>query len=54
MNGGLTYKDIETLKRKAKALDEIREWLHGRIDSERLLVVEALVERAYREEQELS
>lgn len=50
MNGGLTYKDLDTLKRKAKALDEIREWLRGRIDIEKLLTVEAMVERAYKEQ----
>ena len=50
MNGGLTYKDLDTLKRKAKALDEIREWLRGRIDSEKLLTVEAMAERAYKEQ----
>jgi hypothetical protein len=49
MNGGLTYKDLDTLKRKAKALDDIREWLRGRIDSEKLLTVEAMVEQAYKE-----
>ena len=50
MNGGLTYKDLDTLKRKAKALDDLREWLHGRIDSEKLLTVEAMIERAYKEQ----
>jgi len=50
MNGGLTYKDLDTLKRKAKALDDLREWLRGRIDSEKLLTVEALIERAYKEQ----
>jgi hypothetical protein len=49
MNGGLTYKDLDTLKRKAKALDDIRDWLRGRIDSEKLLTIEAMVERAYKE-----
>jgi len=50
MNGGLTYKDLDTLKRKAKALDDLREWLRGRIDSEKLLTVEAMIERAYKEQ----
>jgi len=50
MNGGLTYKDLDTLKRKAKVLDDLREWLRGRIDSEKLLTVEAMIERAYKEQ----
>jgi len=50
MNGGLTYKDLDTLKRKAKALDDLREWLRGRIDNEKLLTVEAMIERAYKEQ----
>ena len=48
MNGGLTYKDLDALKRKAKALDDIREWLRGRIDSEKLLHVGDMIERAYK------
>jgi len=50
MNGGLTYKDLDTLKRKAKALDDLRDWLRGRIDSEKLLTIEAMLEQAYKEQ----
>ena len=50
MNGALTYRDLDALKRKAKALDEIREWLRGRIDSEKLITLSDLVERAYMED----
>jgi hypothetical protein len=35
------------MKRKAKVLDEIREWLRGRIDSEKLITISDMVERAY-------
>jgi hypothetical protein len=49
MNGGLTYKDLDAMKRKAKVLDEIREWLRGRIDSEKLIAISDLIERAYTE-----
>jgi hypothetical protein len=38
MNGGLTYKDLDLMKRKAKVLDDIREWLRD------------MIERAYTEE----
>jgi hypothetical protein len=31
MNGGLTYKDLEAMKRKATILDEVREFLRGRL-----------------------
>lgn len=47
MNGGLTYKNLDTLKRKAKALDDIRDWLRGRLDSEKLIAVSHMVEAAY-------
>ena len=50
MNGGLTYKDLDAMKRKAKALDEIRAWLRGRIDSEKLITISDMIERAYTEE----
>ena len=50
MNGGLTYKDLDAMKRKAQALDEIREWLRGRIDTERLITISDMIERAYTEE----
>ena len=50
MNGGFTYKDLDTLKRKAKALDDLREWLRGRIDSEKLITISDMIERAYTEE----
>ena len=50
MNGGLTYKDLDAMKRKAKVLDEIREWLRGRIDSEKLIAISDMIERAYTEE----
>jgi hypothetical protein len=49
MNGGLTYKDLDTLKQKAKALDDIRDWLRGRLDSEKLITVSHMVEAAYQE-----
>ena len=47
MKGALTYKDVDAMKRKAAALDEIREYLRGRIDSEKLITVSSMVERAY-------
>jgi hypothetical protein len=50
MNGALTYKDLEVMKRKAKALDDIREWLRGRIDSEKLIAISDMIERAYTED----
>ena len=46
INGGLTYKDLDALKRKAKALSEIRDWLRGRMDSEKLIHVGDIIERA--------
>jgi hypothetical protein len=49
MNGGLTYKDLDAMKRKAKTLDEIRDWLRGRIDNEKLIHVSDMIEQAYRE-----
>ena len=49
MNGGLTYKDLEALKRKAVALDQIREFIRGRVDSEDLIVVSDMIEQGYRE-----
>ena len=50
MNGGLTYKDLDAMKRKAQALDEIQEWLRSRIDSEKLITISDMIERAYTEE----
>lgn len=50
MKGALTYKDLDAMKRKAKALDEIRDWLRGRIDSEKLLTISDMIERAYTED----
>jgi hypothetical protein len=50
MKGGLTYKDLDLMKRKAKTLDDIREWLRGRIDSEKLIVISDMIERAYSED----
>ncbi len=49
MNGALTYKDLDVMKRKARVLDDIREWLRGRIDSEKLITISDMVERAYKE-----
>ena len=51
MNGGLTYKDLEAMKRKAATLDEVREFLRGRAccDDEGLLAVREIVEAAYGE-----
>jgi hypothetical protein len=51
MNGGLTYKDLETMKRKAATLDEVREFLGGHADSddEGLLAVREIVEAACEE-----
>ena len=49
MNGGLTYKDLDRLKGKAAALDRVREYLRGRVDSEKLTVVSDMVEQAYGE-----
>ena len=49
MNGGLTYKDLDALKRKAATLDQIRDYLRGRVDSEELIAVSDIVEGAYRE-----
>ena len=51
MNGGLTYKDLEAMKRKAATLDELREFLRGRAyrDDQGLLAVREIVEAAYDE-----
>jgi hypothetical protein len=50
VKGGLTYKDLDLMKRKAKVLDDIREWLRGRIDSDKLIAISDMIERAYTEE----
>jgi hypothetical protein len=50
VKGALTYKDLDAMKRKATALDSIREWLQGRIDSEKLVTISEMVERAYRKD----
>ena len=50
MKGALTYKDLDQMKRKAAALDEVREFLRERIsDAEGLLAVREMVEAAYQE-----
>jgi hypothetical protein len=50
MKGALTCKDLDQMKRKAAALDEVREFLRERIsDDERLLAVREMVEAAYQE-----
>ena len=49
MNGGLTYKDLDAWKRKAATLDQIRDYLRGRVDSEKLIAVSDIIERAYSE-----
>jgi hypothetical protein len=49
VNGGLTYKDLDALKRKAAALDQIREFISGREDSEELIAVSDMIEKAYSE-----
>lgn len=45
MNGGLTYKDLDVLKLKARNLDAALEFLSGRVDCERALVVESILRR---------
>jgi hypothetical protein len=45
MKGGLTYKDLDELKRKAALLDEAVAYMTGRIDSEDLAVVDAILTR---------
>lgn len=49
MNGGITYKDMETWKWKARVLDELREYLRGRADDEQTVFVSNMIERAYAE-----
>jgi hypothetical protein len=49
MNGGLTYKDLDALKRKAAVLDQIRDYVRGRVDCEELIAVSDMIEHAYRE-----
>ncbi|HKS96736.1 MAG TPA: hypothetical protein VJV74_11485 [Terriglobia bacterium] len=45
MKGGVTYEDMEIRKIKARNLDEALEYLQGRLDSEKLMRVEAILRR---------
>lgn len=45
MNGGLTYKDLDILKKKADNLDAALEYLRGRVDSEDLIKLESILLR---------
>ena len=45
MNGGLTYRDMDLRKQKAKNLDEALEFLRGNMDSEKLMTVERILRR---------
>jgi hypothetical protein len=46
MNGGMTYKDLDLLKAKARAFDEALEYLSGRSDNEQSVKVEAILRKA--------
>lgn len=46
MNGGLTYKDMDALKAKARAYDEALEYLRGRVDNEQSMIVQRILEKA--------
>ena len=50
MNGGLTWKDLDLLKAKAKALDKALEYLRGIVDSEQAMIVQEILERGARGE----
>ena len=43
MNGGMTYKDLDILKQKAKNCDKALAWIAGRIDCESLLTVQDIL-----------
>ena len=45
VNGGITYRDLEEWRHKAKLLDEAVEWMTGRIDSEKLMKVYDILTR---------
>lgn len=45
MNGGLTVQEMGIRKQKAANLDAVLEWLNGRIDSEKLMTVEAILRK---------
>ena len=47
MNGGLTHQEMEIRKRKAEVLDELREWLRGRAQSEEAVEIQRRIESAY-------
>lgn len=48
MNGALTLEDLEALRLKAHTLDEIRELIRGRVDSDMLIEIDQMIERTYR------
>jgi len=50
MMGGLTYKALDAMKLKAKALDAIREYLRSPDCDQSLLVVQEMLAAAYPEE----
>ena len=45
MNGALTYKDLEELRRKAALLEEAVQWMIGRLNGEDLKQVHAILTR---------
>jgi hypothetical protein len=45
MNGGLTYKDMDLLRAKAKAFDDALEYLTGRSSNEESMNVERILRR---------
>jgi hypothetical protein len=45
MKGGLTYKDLDIRKLKARNLDAALEWLRGRPMSEELIMLERILRK---------
>lgn len=43
MKGALTAQELELRKQKAANLDKALEWLNGRLDSEDLIKLEAIL-----------
>ena len=50
MNGALTYKDLDELRRRSDLLEEAVRWMTGRLDSEELQYVYAILTRPAAEE----
>lgn len=45
LNGALTYKDLDELRRRAALLEEAVQWMIGRLDSQELQLVHAILTR---------